>query len=713
MQDPQELHSERAYTAHVQQLLYAVISQSQDMGVMHNETIRQLLTDAWEELRLKPTALSIKDIEQLSIDVNRYLARKAFHDNQIERSRKMLLSPFFARVDFAEGDAKEKEKIVIGLYSLRDENGAIAVHDWRAPICSLYYDESPGEVSYTCPDGRIYGTMSLKRQYKMEQGRLAYYVDTDVSIDDEMLLDILSGATSRHMRHIVTTIQKEQNAIIRLTKEPVVCVIGAAGSGKTSVALHRASYQLFHNRNALTAAQIAVISPSTAFNDYIANVLPDLGEECLVSKTMHSVMQSIIDAAVESPLAQNEIALTGHDQLRAHSIAYKASGRFQQEFADFVQKFSETGPAFSDIKLESHTLITKKLLQKMYREDFRLLNPAQRLLRIRSVLESRRRNWERALKAQYEKELSLSHHGKELEMMVRMAVSQRMLPVRTQIQKIVQVEPLALYAQAFRGDRLLYTAAKDNAQKRIVWWEDAGAVAWMLLSTGFAGKDSQIKELIIDEAQDYSQPMLSALHLRYAQAQVTILGDPSQRTAPVQTVCDPSQWGKCFLAEHAPIACLTRTYRSTMPISALLQAILPSSQTEFVGRDGPVPLCTVYDEDLLQRKLVSWKQEGMGSVAIITRTMQEAHALHRRFPTAMLLTHEDDMLPEDGQIVIACYHLLKGLEFDAVAVVWPDVPLEDDERRRLYTACSRALHDCCLLASEGIIDTLAIHHEDD
>ena len=169
MEHNEELLREREYTAHVQQLLYAVINQSEDFNDRHSQTIRALLSDAWEELRLKPTALSEKDLEQLSIDVNRFLARKAFNEDMARRYERMLLNPFFARVDFIEDGTDGAEKIVIVLYSLKNEQGDLIVHDWRAPVCSLYYDAQPGRASYTCPEGEIFGTLTLKRQYKSPQ----------------------------------------------------------------------------------------------------------------------------------------------------------------------------------------------------------------------------------------------------------------------------------------------------------------------------------------------------------------------------------------------------------------------------------------------------------------------------------------------------------------------------------------------------------------
>ena len=278
MQQDQEFRQEQAYTAKVQEMMLAIIKQADLISDSHSESIRAIIADAWEELRVRPTQLSVQDLEQLSVEIDRFAARREFTLEMAQRYRRMLMNPFFARVDFIEAGAEEIEKIVIGLYSLEDEKGHLLVHDWRAPVCSLYYDSMPGDVSYDSPSGRIIGKMTLKRQYCMEKGQLKYYVDTQVSIDDKMLLDILSGATSRHMRQIVSTIQAEQNAAIRCDDAPVVCVVGGAGSGKTSVAMHRAAYLMYRRRDVLDASRIQIVSPSTAFSEYVSDVLPELGE---------------------------------------------------------------------------------------------------------------------------------------------------------------------------------------------------------------------------------------------------------------------------------------------------------------------------------------------------------------------------------------------------------------------------------------------------
>ena len=325
-----ELAREREYTQMVQGLLYSVINASKGNAAFQEESIQTILNDAWEEMRLKPTALSQQDIDQLQTEINRYAARKSFSEGRAAQYECMLANPFFARVDFTEEPdgtqetPPEKEKIVIGLYSLKDAERRIVVHDWRAPICSLYYDCLPGPASYVCPDGTIRGVLSLKRQYAMDKGKLKYYVDTDYSIDDSMLLDILSGATSSHMRQIVATIQSEQNAAIRHDNARVLSVIGGAGSGKTSVAMHRAAYLMYRYRDQLSSECIAVISPSQAFSEYISQVLPSLGEKNTQSHTVHDILSKVIGRKIETPVAQYETLLSGVPELRHQSVAYKA-----------------------------------------------------------------------------------------------------------------------------------------------------------------------------------------------------------------------------------------------------------------------------------------------------------------------------------------------------------------------------------------------------
>ncbi len=711
MEKQAELLREQRYTAHVQQLLLAVIEQSKDYSHGHMQSIRMLLADAWEELRLKPTALSVKDLEQLSTEVDRFLARKALTDNLAARYEKMLLTPFFARVDFVENETHESEKIVIGLYSLKDNDGALLVHDWRAPVCSLYYDSMPGEVSYHSPSGEIRGLMTLKRQYKMENGRLKYFVDTDVGIDDELLLDILSGATSRHIRQIVSTIQAEQNRAIRYDNVRLLSVIGGAGSGKTSVAMHRAAYLMYRQRDHLDAKRIAILSPSNSFSEYISTVLPELGEENTSAVTLVKIVSAITGMKVETPLLQTESLLDEENTLRRESVRYKSGGEFLSSLRSFISEYSRTGPEFTDIKLDSSVLITGDELKRMFRNDYKLLNPALRLVRIQTVLDSRLERWEKLLYAQYEKQLVKSYRGKDLDVATRFAVSHRLMPIRQQMKKMLGFDPLNMYAQAMKkAPKPLYDAALENANAKRVWWEDAAGICYLMLSLGFAMPDKNIRHLLVDEAQDYADVALALLSAYYPSSQVTLLGDPKQRTCPSMPPCEPERWSGCFGMTDAPIVQLTRCYRSTLPITRLCNAILPDAdQVVPFGREGEMPMVAIADDEKLVNAVNAYVKDGFSSIAVITRTLAESKRVAEFIPKAHLLDGSDeDILTDPDDISVGSYHLMKGLEFDAVIVTWPDARLSDGERRRLYTACSRALHGHKLFTGATLIHGLGI-----
>ena len=706
-----ELAREREYTQMVQGLLYSVINASKGNAAFQEESIQTILNDAWEEMRLKPTALSQQDIDQLQTEINRYAARKSFSEGRAAQYECMLANPFFARVDFTEEPdgtqetPPEKEKIVIGLYSLKDAERRIVVHDWRAPICSLYYDCLPGPASYVCPDGTIRGVLSLKRQYAMDKGKLKYYVDTDYSIDDSMLLDILSGATSSHMRQIVATIQSEQNAAIRHDNARVLSVIGGAGSGKTSVAMHRAAYLMYRYRDQLSSECIAVISPSQAFSEYISQVLPSLGEKNTQSHTVHDILSKVIGRKIETPVAQYETLLSGVPELRHQSVAYKAGAEFLQRITDYVERFREHGPYFTTLSLGDNVLISRAELEHMYREEFKILSPAQRLNRLNLIVESRLENWEKTLYPQYEKQLIPSYRDKELAFATRMAVAQRLHPLRAQARQLFDLNPLNLFAQAMRGaPAALKKAAYENANAGLIWWEDAPAIGYIMLRLGFVKPDTGIRHLLIDEAQDYPDIFLKFLAANYPSAHATLLGDPNQRTLSSLPPCDPQVWGSLMGSPDAPLVELRCGYRSTVQIGDYCNAFLgKEAVSNPYGRSGKPVEEIAFSQEALESLLTRWRKAGHKRVALVTRSQKRAEALSKSLKGSFLLTGDVDELEDEG-VIVSALHLMKGLEFDAVAVIWPEDCFTSDEpseKRKLYTACSRALHELAVLREES------------
>ena len=711
MEQLRDFREEQAYTEKVQQLMLAIIEQADIISGSHSESIHAIIADAWEELRVRPTQLSVQDLEQLSVELNRITARREFTRELAERYRRMLRNPFFARVDFIEEGEDEIEKIVIGLYSLGDEKGKLLVHDWRAPVCSLYYDSEPGDVSYNSPGGTILGRMTLKRQYRMENGQLKYYVDTHLSIDDSMLLDILSGASSHHMRQIVATIQAEQNAAIRSDDAPVVCVVGSAGSGKTSVAMHRAAFLMYRRRDLLDASKIQIISPSTAFSEYVSNVLPELGEENIRARTMRELVEHILGRKVEPLVRQMENLLEGNEELRYASVAHKTGIDFLRSLRKTAESFATFGPNFGNVRMDDQILIRREELRRMYKNEFSLLTPAQRVERLKATLETRMASWEEKLIRQYEQSYAGKYSGKELKFVSKMAAVQQLQPVRAQLRKLTNVNGWTLLQEAMKGaPKALRDAFFENKEANLLWWEDAAAQAYLLVQLGFVQPDKSVYHLLVDECQDYSETELALLHAYFPNARVTLLGDPMQRTCPGMNACEPANWGECFEAKDAPLFNLTRCYRSTLPITRLCNALLPGGERlNPFGREGEMPLVAQYSEKLLKETLEKMRNEGHSSIAVITRTQAQADSLSAKLENVYRLDGgEEDLNYESTDNVVGCYHMVKGMEFDAVIVVWPEAELTDGERRRLYTACSRALHSVTLLGGGKLIKELGI-----
>lgn len=711
MEELRDLRSEQAYTERVQRLMLAIIEQADSISGSHSESIRAIIADAWEELRVRPTQLSVQDLEQLSTEIDRFVVRRDFNRELAERYRKMLLNPFYARVDFIENGADECERIVIGLYSLEDEKGNLLIHDWRAPVCGLYYDSMPGDVEYDAPGGKILGKMTLKRQYRMEKGQLRYYVDTRLSIDDSMLLDILSGATSRHMRQIVATIQSEQNAAIRYDDANVLCVVGSAGSGKTSVAMHRAAFLMFRHRNQLDAAKIQIVSPSTAFSEYVSNVLPELGEENIPARTMRAIVEKILGKRVEPLIRQMEYQREETKELRMRSIAYKTGAEFLRTLRRTAEAFAKLGPDFGNVYMDDRIVIHREELRKMYKNEFSLLTPAQRIERMKMTLETRLASWEEKLKVQYEKSFSGKYSGKELAFVTKMATAQRLQGVRAQLRKYTNVTGATLLRDALKtAPSALKTAYRENCEAGLLWAEDAAAQAYLLALLGFVAPEKNVYHLLVDEAQDYSEMELALLNAYFPNAHVTLLGDPMQRTCPGMAECDPKNWGECFGVPDAPILYLSRCYRSTLPITRLCNALLPGGdRLNPFGREGEMPVVRQYSEALLKETLKKLRDEGHQSIAVLTRTQSQADSLSAKLENVYRLDGgEADLNYESTDNVVACYHMVKGMEFDAVIVVWPDAELTDEERRRLYTACSRALHFVALLGGGKLIKELGV-----
>lgn len=298
---------------------------------------------------------------------------------QLKNMKRLLGSPYFGRIDFVEKGMNFTEKVYIGVSSFVDSEGMdFLVYDWRTPIASMYYDDEPGVAGYDTPSGHITGTMKLKRQYQIRQGKLHNVFDTSLTIGDELLQQVLGQGADHQMKSIVATIQKEQNAIIRDDSSRMLIVQGAAGSGKTSAALQRVAYLLYKHRERLTADQVVLFSPNPMFNSYVSTVLPELGEENMQQVTFQEYLEySLSDTFhLEDPFDQMEYILTAQPSneeeyaARLSGIKYKASEAFLMAIQNYADGLMQEGMQFSAIRFRGRDLITaEQIKSKFYNYD--------------------------------------------------------------------------------------------------------------------------------------------------------------------------------------------------------------------------------------------------------------------------------------------------------------------------------------------------------
>ncbi|MFC3799162.1 RNA polymerase recycling motor HelD [Cohnella sp. GCM10012308] len=378
MINEQDWKKEQARLGEVTEKLRARIAELEPEASGLRDQAGDLRKRFWEEVTvntatfedLEETFYSIKQQEALLSERERsYRLRQ----QQWKGLNRLLPSPYFGRIDFSEDGLGFSEQVYIGVSSFVESDGLqFLVYDWRTPIASMYYDHSPGPAYYDTPGGRVSGTMDLKRQYQIRDGRLINVFDTSLTIGDELLQQVLGHGADAQMKTIVATIQKEQNAIIRDDKSRMLIVQGAAGSGKTSAALQRVAYLLYKHRERLKADQIVLFSPNPMFNSYVSTVLPELGEENMQQTTFQEYLEIGLGSALrpEDPFDQIEYVLSASSsrayEARIEGIAYKASGAFLHALRGYANWLGRTGMKFAGIRFRDRDLIAAERMEAQF-----------------------------------------------------------------------------------------------------------------------------------------------------------------------------------------------------------------------------------------------------------------------------------------------------------------------------------------------------------
>ena len=655
-------------------------------------------------------------------EMQRQESRGFFYRKMMRKLEKMALSPYFGRIDFLENGTAATEKIYVGIASLVDGQGLNMVYDWRAPVSGMFYDYELGPAGYQCGLGRIEGRILLKRQYKIKNSQIDLVFDTELRIEDEMLQEILGRNADERMRTIVTSIQREQNRVIRDEGHRLLIVVGPAGSGKTSIALHRAAYLLYKERESIKAENILVFSPNWIFSEYISNVLPELGEENILQTTFQDYAVNILKKNCEARNQQLEYLLSGiggnEYRTREENIRYKSSAEFIEVLDEYL-KFLEQRQ-FEDLYFNGHLVLSKEECKEIYYRRYLFFPVIKRLTMVRErffyLLEPLRR---KRLK-EVEKILADGDEyleEKELKALARIKVREEAEGVIAKVNRLTYLNYFEAYTRLFgNGDFFRKVATGTVVPKQIneicaqtykslinnrVNYEDVAPLLYVKgVLEGFP-KVKAIKYLFIDEAQDYTPLQYRLFKHIFPKSSLTVLGDFNQLVNPytfvdnIQTIAE-----NIDLPSHIWVQ-LQKSYRSTREINDFAGALLPKESQPEIDvsvRAGQKPEVIKVANDLSEsivEKIRQLKSDGNSSIAIVCKTARTAKTLFTRIEskTDLNLIIDDQGVLGKVPVILPIY-LAKGLEFDAVII--PDANdqtyCRESDRKILYTACTRALH---------------------
>lgn len=672
------------------------------------------------------------DEAQLVETVDRQRALTAVTHGTAQKLRKMINSPYFGRIDFIEetpGYQEQTEQIYIGISTLtHKETGEFLVYDWRAPVSGMFYDFGLGKAWYNCPAGIINGSITLKRQYKITNRHMEYMFNADWKIDDEVLQEILGKSADDKMHTIVNSIQREQNQIVRDETHRALFVEGPAGSGKTSVALHRIAFLLYRDRDKITSKNILILSPNHLFSDYVSNVLPELGEENVPQMTFQDyVSQSAANLSLqfETRSAHLEHIFASSDdeasQIRSAGIRFKSSGIFDQalqEYLNWIQ--TSLVNEYPDIEVQGEIIFTQNDWKHYFLDSYSTMPVTIRLEKIRELIHIRMRPFVHALREEKEAALIAGDeevNEKVIKAMARIQARQQLQPLIDKVDRLTSLNPLEEYRRLYsKNSRLIQflankLPAKWHAIRKqslafmnqgILPYEDIPPFLYFQgILQGFAAKPD-IKHLVIDEAQDYTSLQYKIMVNLFPNSSWTVVGDPAQtlhpflHTAPFNTASTIINIEKQFMVR------LTRSYRSTKQIQDFCQSLLPyKTEVEPINRPGPLPTVCFAEtpeesSEMLLKTIRQHIADGWNSIGIICKSTAESEMLFAELKDHIrhlqLVTSEDDQFPRG--IVIMPSYLAKGLEFDAVLVINVDESNYNrtEERHILYTICTRALH---------------------
>ena len=672
---------EKEYLKQIISFLKKVIGNTDASVKDHVDTLAEYKDYIWSNKDIDP-----HEIRSMRESILNHFALGESVINKHKRLTKILAIPYFGRIDFLE--KKENSKVMpiyIGIHTFYDpESRATLIHDWRAPVSSMFYDHELGEAVYRSPSGEIKGVISLKRQYRIRGGKMEFMIESALTVHDDILQKELSSNADDKMKNIVATIQREQNRIIRNEDIRTLIIQGVAGSGKTSIALHRIAYLLYTFRDSISSKDILIISPNKVFSDYISNVLPELGEETVPETSMEQILSGVLEHKYKYQTyfgLVNELLEKPSSSL-IDRIAYKASFGFISELDKFILHIENTYFKAADVKLTKYITIPAPFIEEQYLRFNRYP--------IRRRFDAMADYMLDMLKIQYAFTVTTAGRNllkKEIRLM------------------FAGNNDIQVYKDFFKwtNNPGMFKMRKGHTLE----YSDVAPLAYLHLALeGNGNQPFRVKHLLIDEMQDYS-PIQYKVIQKLFPCRKTVLGDAGQSVNPYgSSTAETIQ--KSLTASE--IMKLCKSYRSTFEITDFAQKIHPNAELEPVARHGEKPQILQFGsavEELsgIMGLISTYRKSGYKSLGIICKTEQQARKM-----ADMLKSYANDISFLSSQssafvqgIVITSAHMAKGLEFDEVIIPQTDERnyRSEIDKSMLYVAVTRAMHRLTLTFHEA------------
>ncbi|CAN5422676.1 UvrD-helicase domain-containing protein [soil metagenome] len=665
---------EREYLEEIEEKLARAIIRIDEIVKQYSSELKQNKEYIYEH----QSGMDEADMVAAGQSINRMAFTGESAVSKRNKIQKLVKSPYFGRIDFTTGGERIPVYIGIGTYS--DEvTKTNLIYDWRAPVSSMFYDFELGDATYTTPSGTITGLIELKRQYKIRESRMEFMIENSVNIQDDVLQKELSRSADERMKNIVATIQRDQNKVIRNEESSVLIIQGVAGSGKTSIALHRIAFLLYRFRETIGAKNILIISPNKVFSDYISNVLPELGEEHIPETGMEELADELLEYKYEFQtfFQQVGLLLENPEEKFIKRIEFKSSVEFLVNLNKHLLYVENRYFAAIDIKM-GIKVVPAEFIEKRFKAYQHIPLLKRFSLVIKDVQDQLRTLVDR----------KLTGHEKN---QIWQAVP-RMF-------RFNNAWDLYKDFYVWIGKRELLTARHGD---KLEYADVFPYIYYRIRLEGLEHLQSfrEVKHLLIDEMQDYT-PVQYAVISRVFRCKKTILGDVSQ-TVNSYSASSAETIERIF--PQADIIKLFRSYRSTWEITAFTQRISKNPDIMPMERYGAEPALKGFHserEEIQQifQLIEKFKSSGHQSLGIICKTSRQADSLYHaiRSAGAHLLTVENTTYK--GAVIVTNVQLAKGLEFDEVIV--SDVSFinyqTNVDRSLLYIACTRAMHSLSIL----------------